>query len=281
MTFWILKKYLAVPRNGLSIEKTVLTFSLSMALGSVAYLLTQTVDVILLRAMMDAKEVGYYSAGIRIPKLIQGMLLTPLQIPFLYYFSHPDSKKITRQIIEFGTKIIAFATGIGSLLLFTFADKIVLIVFGAPFENSINVLRIFSAHFFLLGFFTFVGPFFLSIKKPLVPVFLGLLGFAVNLIFDLILIPYWGAAGAALAGIICILAEMFVYLALMEKKYSIRISPKSLCLLILFGLSILVGMKVSVFLSMPVFVAACLALKIVDIEDLKKMAALIKEKKAR
>lgn len=274
ITFYLLKSHLKIKEvRDLKIERQVITFSLIMLGGSITYMLCTTVNVVLLRAMMDAREVGYYTVGTSIPIMLQGMFLSPLTVPFLYYFSHPESRAETQNIIRYGTRIIGFTAGLISLLIFAFADKIILILLGAQYSNSILALQIFSTHTFLLGIFTFSGIYFLSINKPYIGVLLGLSSFVLNFIFDLILIPYMGAAGAALAAIIGLAVSLVVYIAIM-RQFGVNLTFV-FAMAAIFSISFFVGFKVYVFLAVPIYLLLGILTKMIRMDDIENMYGML------
>lgn len=278
ITFYLLKSHLKIKEvRDLKIERQVITFSLIMLGGSIVYMLCTTTNMVLLRVMMDSGKVGYYTAGTGIPIMLQGMFLSPLTVPFLYYFSHPESRAETQNIIRYGTRVIGFTAGIISLLIFALADKIILIFLGAQYSNSILVLQIFSTHTFLLGILTFSAVYFLSINKPHIGVLLGLLSFVLNFIFDLILIPYMGAAGAALAAIIGLAISLVVYIAIM-RRFGVNLIFV-FALATILGISFFVGFKMYVFLSIPLYLLLGIFTKMIRKGDIENMYRMLMQRR--
>ena len=275
ITFYLLKPYLRVRGvRDLKIEKQVITFSLIMLGGSITYMLCTTVDTVLLRAMMNSEEVGYYAAGTQGPLVIQGMFLSPLAVPFLYYFSHPESAAETPNIIRYGTRVIGFAAGLVALVVFALADKLILFFLGADYSNSIAVLQIFSAHTFLLGILTFSAIYFLSINKPHIGVLIGLSSFAFNFIFDLILIPRMGASGAALASIIGQVISTMLYVAIM-RRFGINLTV-IFALFAMLGISFFASFRLYPSVGIPIYLLLGFVTRMITKQDIKNVYLVIK-----
>lgn len=281
ITFYLLKPYLRIRAirgaKDLKIERQVIIFGLIMLGGSILYMLCKSVDIVLLRAMINPEEVGYYTAGTQVPFLISGMVLTPLATPLLYYFSHPESASETPNIIKYGTRVVGFAGGLISLLVLAFADRIILFFLGAEYVNSIPVLQIFSAQSFLVGILAFSGIYFLSINKPHISaIWLVSSVFALNFIFDLILIPRMGASGAALAQIIAQTITMVIYVALM-KKFGISLTVVAI-LVVIFGLSFWASFELYPFLGIPIYLALGFITRMVTKKDIKDVYLMLKRR---
>ncbi len=59
-------------------------------------MLLGTVDLYVLRAYLGPEDVGIFAAGYRIPLLIEQLVLAPIGVPLLYYFSHPEYRELAR-----------------------------------------------------------------------------------------------------------------------------------------------------------------------------------------
>jgi len=96
--------------------------------------------------------VGYYSAGEKIVKAIQG-LLGPISQTIYPYISKmaSESKEKALAIIRKMTKLVGVSTFFVSLLLFIFAPEIGEIVLGDQFRASIVIIRILSFLPFIVG----------------------------------------------------------------------------------------------------------------------------------
>jgi PST family polysaccharide transporter len=271
LLFNYLIKYLNVNIgiDNFGVEKPVRNFALTMFIGQIVYLLGTSIDSILLRALFKyPAQVGYYNAGIRIPKIIETMLIAPLSTPFLYYFSHPETSENRKKIIEFGTKMLGIICGLMSLFLFSFAKEIILFLFGQTYSESIMVLRIFSLTLFILGFFILLSPYFLSINKPLIPIVLGFFTFLLFFAFDLLLIPQLKSTGPAVSMLVGLIIQALSMLYILL-RWGVKCLANFILLFFCIAVSVVVGFYLSFYISLPAFVILIWLTRLFTLNDIK------------
>jgi O-antigen/teichoic acid export membrane protein len=220
------------------IPQEYIKYTLVLFIGSLIYIGGTSTDIFMIRYFLNTKNVGLFTAAIMIPKTIQVVFLSKLQIPFLYYFSH-NLQLDKEKIVHDGTLMIGSITGLISLSLLYQSDNIIGYIFGSQYLDSILVLKIFSIHFFLVGFLTFSGVYFNAKDKPSYGLYIGLIGLFINISLDFILIPEYGINGAAIAHIIALIIQAFIYLYILRIKYNIGLS-KLLFMIFIFNLSYIV-----------------------------------------
>jgi len=263
--------------SDLKIEKKIINFSLIMFSGQIVFLLGTSIDSVLLRALLkDPSQVGYYNAGIRIPKLLEAMLISPLSVPFLYYFSHYNISHSRETILEFGSKMLGIIFGFLALFLFSFADKIVLIVFGKMYQESIIILRIYSINLLFWGYQALLLPYFYSINKPLSPVIFLSISYILFFILNLILIPKLKSTAPAITTLIMLI----IYNSLLSSTIS---NQKVKCFrnFTFLTVSILIvtisGFYFSFYISIPIFFIIILTTQILKFSDIELFKKIIKK----
>lgn len=110
-----------------------------------------TSNIFILGLLTSNTAVGYYSAGERLVKALQG-LFQPVSQVIYPHISYTASQSLERTL-KFIRKIIysmGGTFGLASVLLFVFSKDIVLLLYGTGFENTESVMRIMS-------FLPFVG----------------------------------------------------------------------------------------------------------------------------
>ncbi|MFN3966940.1 MAG: oligosaccharide flippase family protein, partial [Endomicrobiia bacterium] len=165
------RKYILIDIFAASkIEKYVIIFCLTSLLGQFSYMLSVNLDILLLRGILkDPQQVGYYTCGIKIPKMIETMFIAQIPAPILYYFSLSNTSYLREKIFVFSSKILGFLFGIISLVCFSFSDNIILFLFGEKFTNSIVVFKYFSLSLPFLAFAILFSPYYSSLNKPYIP----------------------------------------------------------------------------------------------------------------
>jgi len=171
-------------------------FGLGLLLASVY----AWIGAVMLSRMKGDEAVGLYSAAYR--------LVYMLQVVPLAYFSavfpsmsrfHVTSKEFLRFTYERSLKymlIIGVPIGVGTTVL---AGKIILLIFGGEYYQSIILLQILGwsvAFLFLNGVF---GSLFQSINRQMIATATTAATTALYVVLNIILIPRYGATGASIA----------------------------------------------------------------------------------
>jgi len=201
----------------------IIRYTFVLFFGSLVYMGATSIDIFLVRYYLDVTSVGLFTAAIMIPKTMQTVFLSKLQIPFLYYFN--NKHQLNREkILEQGTLLIGCIAGFVSLFLLYQAKNIILYIFGSNYVNSVIVLQVFSIHFFLIALLTFSGVYFNVKDKPSYALYIGVTGLAINILLDVLLIPLYGLSGVALAHISGIIVQILIYFSFLRIKFGIKVN---------------------------------------------------------
>ncbi|MBI4218171.1 MAG: lipopolysaccharide biosynthesis protein [Elusimicrobia bacterium] len=262
-------------RQDLRIEKSILQFSLLMILGSAIFMAGASLDAVLLRGLLkDPNEVGFYFAGTRIPQTFQSLLLAPLSVPFLYYFTHPETFHTRDQVIRLGTKVMGASCAAASLLLFSLAKPIVEIFYSSFYIKSVPVLKIYSFVFFAMGLQVFVTPFMMAINKVHVQLWIGVLSIGLLLGLDLWLIPRWQSSGSALANLIMLSLQALIYNFWMSRHQLPILRP---VLLLVLGIAVSVTLEMTLipFIALPCFLLFLVSIRFFSTEEMDKIQKVV------
>ncbi len=265
----------------IKLEKNVVNFAMISLVGSFVYMGISSIDAVLLRTLLkDARAVGYYFAGIRIPQIFQSLVIAPLSIPFIYYFTHPRTYQTREKIIDLGTRTLGFVSAIVSLSLFSFGGPIVSLFYGHFYGESITVLRIYSFMFFLYGTTSLFAPYFVSINRFHVILINTIFTLIFMTIMDYFFIPIWRAAGPALSNVLSTALQNYIYIHILS-KHGIPFAKANLLLAIGVTLSVFIELYLIPFSSVPVFITFCLIAKIFSKEEITSVKKIIMDKKER
>ncbi|OGR84182.1 MAG: hypothetical protein A2902_00030 [Elusimicrobia bacterium RIFCSPLOWO2_01_FULL_64_13] len=264
--------------SGFRMPPNVVRYALLMLAGSVLFMAATTLDAALLRGLLkDTSQVGYYFAGVRIPLILLTLLLSPLSIPFLYYFSHQDTFHTRERVYEMGTKLAGVLCGVISLLFFTLARPLVVLFYSQAYLGSVAVLQIYGFVLFLVSLQIFSGPYFAAINKPHLSVAMMLLTIALLAPLDLWLIPRMEAAGAALANVLMLTAQTLVITYLVLRN---RINVLRTVLTLMAGMILSVALELWAlpYSSLPAFLCFVLASRLVTRDEFAKIKAVLLHK---
>lgn len=160
------------------------------------------IDQVFLKYFLDTTTVGLYSVAVQLSEvwhLIPGLILGAL---FPAIVNVKDNKQVYRR--RLGTLAVVFIIfGIGiSIIITLIAPFIIPLIYGTAFILSIPLLQIYiwSLTGMVLGFL--VSNFLMAENLRIIQIVTGVLPMIINVILNLILIPTYGAYGAALATLI-------------------------------------------------------------------------------
>lgn len=275
--FILLRQYFV--SAGIKLDSAILKFSIVALVSQVIFSLISVIDPLLIRLILkDASQVGYFYTGIRIPFLFQTLFFAPLAIPFIYYFSRADTSfEVKSNVIRFGTRMLAIIFSFISFLLFILSEKIILLLFGDAFSGSIIILKIFAFSMFFIALDVFSQPFFFSINKPFIPVYLGLGYLVIVVPLDFILIPYFKSTGPAIAAVIGLFFRVFAYFIIL-KKYKINLIKTFFILIGIITCSVCVDVFILSYSGIAIFVGLIFLTRIITIKDIKDMTGIIRRR---
>lgn len=186
-------------------------------LSSLATMVIMRLDIMMLKKMSTAAEVGYYTAAMHLAMifpLITASLVTTL-LPKMYEFL----KK--RSIEEYVYKVLGQSriVLVVLLLLELVSPLLIRLFFGSAYVEAIPVFQI------LLVAFTFgvvINPISLvlyAIDKAALLTLMNWIQLPLNFIGNLLLIPVWASAGAALSTVLLrLFAGLYVVIYLLKVR---------------------------------------------------------------
>ena len=175
-------------------------------LAAFAIMIYNQSDVLLLGMLTNDREVGIYSAGVRISTmwLFVPMALLSSAAPFLYRAQQQENASYLEQL-QFTTSLVVAACYPFVLVLAVAPHWVVTLLFGEDFLQSGDVVRVhvWSNLFAMLGmaqssWFIGRGLLWIGFRNTCI-------GAVVNVLLNIIVIPRFGAVGAAATTLIATL----------------------------------------------------------------------------
>ncbi len=155
------------------------------------------VDQWFIGAMSGSRELGFYSIAVAWAELlfyIPGVLVL-VQRPDLVRASAELAARLAAQFFRVAL-VIAL---VGSVVLVVAAPILCTLVFGQEFSNSIDDLRLLSLAGFGIVSLQLLGSALTAQRRPLLAAAPVAVAFLITIILDIVLIPRYGGAGAAIA----------------------------------------------------------------------------------
>jgi O-antigen/teichoic acid export membrane protein len=190
-------------QRSIQILKSAFVFAKPLLISSFVVLLYTRIDQIMINFMIDSEALAQYSVAIKISDGIVGVW-TAIQAFFLHLLL--TNQAAYKQFVK-----IAWCYGLlCCILALLFGDFLVPLIFGIAFQESTVVVQILSTGtvFFALNS---IGAIWLqSNNLTYLTPYRSLCGLATNVVGNLILIPAFGIAGAALATVLSQFAVCFL-----------------------------------------------------------------------
>lgn len=201
------------------IIKSMLTLGLIYALALLVINLNYRIDVILLDNLSSAYETGIYSKGVSITEYLWQIPMLLSTVVFARSAVSKDDKGFSLKVAQL-LRLSFIAIGLGALLLFLFSKFIIVLMFGKAFVDSVLVLNTLLPGVVLLTIFKVINMDLSGKGKPWVSLKAMVPALVVNVILNIVLIPEYGASGAALASTISysLAAVLFVFFYSKETK---------------------------------------------------------------
>jgi PST family polysaccharide transporter len=178
--------------------------STPILIGGLAVAAYLRIDVVMLGLLGNTTSVGLYSAATRVSEMLYFVPMAMMSA-LRPHFSrlHLEGKHERYQSDMVGQLSILVVAGlVAATLVAANAGWLMPVVFGTAFAAAALPLSIhvFSIPFAFLGVAS--SPYFVDRGLNTVQMFQTGLGAAVNVVLNLVLIPAWGAAGAAVATVV-------------------------------------------------------------------------------
>lgn len=211
---WFLRPYLtadsAETRSPLELVRQAAPYGV-MALLSIVYF---RMDVIMLASMGGPEAAGHYNAALRLfdTGLILPTALCGALFPVMSrQLAHGDLSGLGYSFDQAARLLLiaAIPAGLGGLF---YSGPIIELLFGAEYQGAVTVMQVLAGTWTLFFVNALLGN--VLAASELMPKFVpwAAANTGLNLVLNFIMIPVWGALGAALATLICELTGFLVHL---------------------------------------------------------------------
>ncbi|MDB2394180.1 flippase [Flavobacteriaceae bacterium] len=195
-------------------SRKLLSESLPLLFSSVVVIIYLKVDIILLRHFAGIEEVGYYAAAARISEMLYAAPVAISTVFFPVIMKEINFNKETkRNRIRFYA-IVFYLCLFLSISCSLLSPQIIQVIYGSSFYDASQILSLHSASIIFIGFLTSSSKELIAKNKYKLIFYRDLAGLFSNLLLNFILIPNYGALGAAVSTLISyffasVLANLF------------------------------------------------------------------------
>ncbi|WP_227357572.1 flippase [Haladaptatus salinisoli] len=183
------------------VAKQLITFSWPLAMSAIMFMFLSRMDVIMIGYYLSSTEVGYYRA---IQPLRQSTVIVLASFGFLFLplatnFYENDAIADLDRLFTSVTKWVVVTTLPVILGLTLFSKDVVTFLLGKSYLPSALPLSLLVGGFFVRAVTGLDGEVTKAINKPKIELYAALVGTLINILLNIVLIPRYGIAGAAVA----------------------------------------------------------------------------------
>lgn len=279
---YIYKRF-KVSNLSIVIWKRILSFALPFLPAGLFAMAMEVADRYILKQLTDLETVGIYNAGYKIGVLML-LIVNGFNMGWQPYFLEKNFDSRTKIYPRINSIVLAILGFIWILLLF-WADDLIktsflgVTFFGPDFFGSVNIIHWIGLSYFFYGFYHLQTPGVFLKNRPRYAAWTRLFGAFSNIGLCFLLIPTYGAMGAAYAT--CISFGLMAILMFCINRYLIFVKLESKNLFIIFLLLIISYATFSVYqdnsivniIIMIFYVGVIFYFKIINMKSLNKIFA--------
>lgn len=198
------------------IKSSMTLFSAVVAASIYTYL-----DSIMLGFLTDYSQVGFYNSATHISKSLLPIVtsLAVVALPRLSYYLKDEKWDEINALVEKSVSVTAFLCFPITFAVIAIAPEFIPLFYGPLFSSAILPLQIIIGVVIAIGFSNLLGVQILAgLGHDKLLLIMTLVGAIVNFSLNVVLIPSYGAIGAAIASVLAEFIVMFVGLIFVVKK---------------------------------------------------------------
>ncbi len=176
--------------------RALLGYGLPAHAGNVADVATFRVDSLILGALVGARELGMYAVAVNVAEMLLYLPTAIASVLLPMSSARADDRLVARSFM-----LALVTTALGAAVVFAVAPVIIPLVFGDAFEAAIGPLRILAFAMIGMALRKVVAAELAARRLQRRAAAVAIATFALVMVLDLLLIPRFGASGAAWASL--------------------------------------------------------------------------------
>jgi O-antigen/teichoic acid export membrane protein len=208
-------------------RKELFLFSLPLIFSNLFSILRKRTDVLIIGIFFTTTEVGLYYAAYPFAAILTLFLFSINKIIMPVASEIIGSGDFKRaQVLFKDFALLSFQLTLPVfIMVFFFADDIILFVYGSAFSPAAILLKILSIGFFVNAISGSFGEFFQAFGKTRLVFYLSFVGGPLNIILMAVLVPIYGLSGAALSTSLVLIS--MVLLGVILAQSVLKLNPFS------------------------------------------------------
>jgi len=210
-------------RFDMSLAKEMLREALPLMVANVFILIYSRIDQVMLKHFIDVKAVGLYDAAVRLSELwyfIPSIIVTSLAPAIINAKDNEDKTMYAKRLLRLTFFLVIFSTVV-ALVVSLFAKLIMGIVFGQAFITGYTALQLYVWSGVGISVGLILNQFLVTEKMTYAVLYISIIGMALNVALNLVLIPRYGINGSALATLISYIVGPLSVLTLPKARKSL------------------------------------------------------------
>lgn len=177
---------------------TVGSFAMPVLLRNIVEWITFRVDIYFVYAFRGAADLGVYTVAVGIA---QQLWLLPLAIsgPLFAKISYQGDSEQSRETVRYAFRATALISLVLGVFMAIVAPILLPLAYGAPFQGAVLLVLVLLPGVVLLGPTRVINSYFAGRGRPRESLIAECIGLTATIILDVLLIPRYGALGAAIA----------------------------------------------------------------------------------
>lgn len=202
-----------------SIMRKFIRYGLHYQLYSFSTVLHQRLDVVIMGLMLSATQIGYYSSAVGLAQLLW-TLPTALNFVVVPFVANQNGESDRSGLVTATvTRVTLVLLSIVGLILGLFAPLIIVTLYGEAFLPMVLPFRIIIPGIIAYSIFHVSASYLIGKQHLLVLTCISMFTLTINIVLNLLLIPAFGAEGAAATSSITYTLSA-VFVVAVTSKYS-------------------------------------------------------------
>ncbi len=192
------REHSIVPRFNKDIAGRLVKMGIVFALSVFVIQLNYRIDVLILKSLTSAEEVGFYALGVSIA---ESLWQFPLAVGIVVMSRTANTKdhRLMNQTTARLLRLSLLAGLAGAILLFAGAPWLIPWIWGKAFMPSIDLLRYILPGILFLSVFRIISSRLSGMGKPQIAIYVFLPSLVLNVALNYWWIPVYGTMGAVMA----------------------------------------------------------------------------------
>ena len=242
-----LRKYIPVKIDGKYNLKQHLKPSMMFFLMTIAATIYTNLDTVMLGFMENSIQVGYYNAAVKMKNILTSVVsaLGAVLLPRVSYYIEKGMYEEYRKTLNKSIKVVLLISLPLMLYCMIEARDVLLFLSGKQYLPALSAMVVIMPTILLIGISNVTG---IQILVPLglekYTIVSTVIGAIVDVILNSLLIPQYGAMGAAVGTLIAEVSVLIVQIYFLRKIKYVDIINKDWIKIILATMIALIGMRV-------------------------------------